>query len=420
MLRYPRLPHTMFTDTLLAGEKSSRGNKCSQVFATSYAFTRAYGMKVKSQAHEALSVFLKNEGVPLVMVMDGSKEQLLGEFRRKLKEANCHQSQIEPYFPWMNACEAQIREIKRGSSRKMLRMGSPKCLWDYSLELECLIQSATAHDLYDLDGQTPHSKLFGEPADISAICEFGWYDWVMFYDSPDHTFPDPKFELGRWLGPARDVGAALTYHILKPNGEVIPRSTVRHLSAEELDDPVMQQKMKDFVANIDEQLGIACTESDFPPDALTPVFDYYEDDDDGLIGSADTEETPTPEAGDYYLNASVMLPHGGTLARGRVVRRKRDREGNPIGRANANPILDTRSYEVEFEDGDVSELTANTIAESMYAMCDEDGHQILIFDEICDYRRSTTALQRDEQLFTDSRGKRQMVKSVKGWQLCVQ
>ena len=36
----------------------------------------------------------------------------------------------------------------------------------------------------------------------------------------------------------------------------------------------MQQKMKDFVANIDEQLGIACAESDFPPDALTPVFDY--------------------------------------------------------------------------------------------------------------------------------------------------
>ena len=75
----------MFTDTLLAGEKSSRGNKCSQVFATSYGFTRAYGMKVKSQAQEALSVFLKNEGVPPLMVMDGSKEQLLGEFRRKLK-----------------------------------------------------------------------------------------------------------------------------------------------------------------------------------------------------------------------------------------------------------------------------------------------------------------------------------------------
>ena len=114
-----------------------------------------------------------------------------------------------------------------------------------------------------------------------------------------------------------------------------------------------------------------------------------------------------------------MLPHGGTRARGRVVRRRRDHEGNPIGRANSNPILDSRSYEVQFDDGDVSELTANVIAESMYAMCDEDGYQILLFDEICDYRRSTTALQKDEQLFVDSRGRRQTLKTVKGWQLCV-
>ena len=274
MLRYPRLPHTVFTDTLLAGEKSSRGNSCSQMFGTSYGFTRAYGMRTKGQAHEALSVFLKNEGVPPVMVMDGSKEQTLGPFSKKLKEACCHQSQIEPHSPWMNACESQIREAKRGSSRKMLARGSPKCLWDYSIELECLIRSSTAHDLYDLDGQIPHSKLFGEPADISAISEFAWYDWVMFYDSPDHTFPESKFELGRWLGPVRDVGSALTFHILKSNGEVIPRSTVRHLYQSEKTDAVMQQRMKDFVVNIDEKLGVAAVESDFPSDALTPVYDY--------------------------------------------------------------------------------------------------------------------------------------------------
>ena len=133
--------------------------------------------------------------------------------------------------------------------------GSPKCLWDYSLELEGLIRSATCHDLYDLDGQTPHAKLFGEPADISAICEFAWYGWIMFYDSPDHTFPDLKFELGRWLGPARDVGSALTYHILKPNGEVIPRSTVRHLTEEEMTDPVMIDRMKSFDENTEEALS---------------------------------------------------------------------------------------------------------------------------------------------------------------------
>jgi hypothetical protein len=142
-------------------------------------------------------------------------------------------------------------------------------------------------------------------------------------------------------------------------------------------------------------------------------------DEDGLEGSPN-DEIPTPEAGDNYVGTSVMLPHGGSLARGRVVRRKRDREGNPSGRANANPVLDTRTYEVEFDDGDVSELTANTIAESMYSMCDKDGNHVLIFDEICDFRRSTTALQKDEQVFSDSRGRQQVLKTTKGWQLCVQ
>ena len=42
-------------------------------------------------------------------------------------------------------------------------------------------------------------------------------------------------------------------------------------------------------------------------------------------------------------------------------------DGNPIGRADANPILDTREYIVEFEDGDEAELNANLIAEAMYA-----------------------------------------------------
>ena len=59
---------------------------------------------------------------------------------------------------------------------------------------------------------------------------------------------------------------------------------------------------------------------------------------------------------------------------------KRDHEGNVIGRSNSNPILDTREYEVKFEDGDVTELTANAIAESMYAMCVENGDHVLLFD----------------------------------------
>ena len=84
-----------------------------------------------------------------------------------------------------------------------------------------------------------------------------------------------------------------------------------------------------------------------------------------------SELDATPEVGDSYVNTEVMLSRGDRSARGKVVRWKRDAEGNPIGRANNNPILDTRQYEVQFADGEVTELTANAIAEAMFAQCDE-------------------------------------------------
>ena len=154
------------------------------------------------------------------MIMDGSKEQTKGIFKRKLREAECHQRQIEPYSPWMNAAEACIRELKRGSTRKMIRTGTPKCLWDDSLELEAAIRSNTCLDQFALEGMTPEEKLKGCTSDISNLCEFKWYDWVMFNNSPS-TFPEENFQLGRWLGPAADVGSAMTYKILKSNGEFV-------------------------------------------------------------------------------------------------------------------------------------------------------------------------------------------------------
>ncbi len=93
----------------------------------------------------------------------------------------------------------------------------------------------------------------------------------------------------------------------------------------------------------------------------------------------------TPETGDNYLSAELMLPKGVVLVKGHVTARKRDRDGNPIGRANDNPILDTRSYIVNFDDGDQSELTINKIAESLYSQCDTDGNQYVLLEEIVDH-----------------------------------
>ena len=58
----------------------------------------------------------------------------------------------------------------------------------------------------------------------------------------------------------------------------------------------------------------------------------------------------------------LQLPRGQSLAQGRVLKRAHDNDENVIGRANKNPILDTRGYVVEFENGEQAELAANTIA----------------------------------------------------------
>ena len=62
------------------------------------------------------------------MIMDGSKEQTKGDFARKLCDANCIKREIEPHSAWSNICELNIRKLKRGRSRKMLKSSSPKPL----------------------------------------------------------------------------------------------------------------------------------------------------------------------------------------------------------------------------------------------------------------------------------------------------
>ena len=65
-------------------------------------------MKTKGQAHEVLSLLFAQEGIPNKMIMDGSKEQTMGEFRRKTRQAGCHVKQTEPYSPWQNTAEGAI------------------------------------------------------------------------------------------------------------------------------------------------------------------------------------------------------------------------------------------------------------------------------------------------------------------------
>jgi hypothetical protein len=54
------------------------------------------------------------------MVMDGSKEQILGKFCHKCRQAGLHVKQTKPYTPWLNAMEGAIHELKQGAGHEMV------------------------------------------------------------------------------------------------------------------------------------------------------------------------------------------------------------------------------------------------------------------------------------------------------------
>jgi hypothetical protein len=135
MLRYPCMPHPVFGNTTFAGTESKNGNKCCQVFATNFGWARAHLLKQKGEAHEALLLMFKHDGVPPERILYSSKEQVKAIFRRKLKEVHCHMRVTEPYSPWQQAVEGCICKLKQGVSQKMIRTGAPKRFWDHCIAL---------------------------------------------------------------------------------------------------------------------------------------------------------------------------------------------------------------------------------------------------------------------------------------------
>ena len=411
----------MFTDTLEASTVSwFRQNRYAQVFTTRYGWTRVFPMKKKSDAHEGLSLLAQRDGVPYSIVMDDSKEQTMAEFRRKAREMSCRMKVTEPYSPWQNAAEGAIRELKRGAGRKMARAKAPAKLWDHCLELEGYLRSHTAIDNYELQGQVPETILSGQTADISPFAEHGWYDWVMWYDS-EASYPEPKEKLGRWLGPAVDIGPAMTAKILKANGQVLYRSTYRALTETEIEDKAHMKLREEYDESIRVRIGRPSSSSELnelDPEAVTPEYEFYHDDLEGSQEHAPDIEDVTPEDLDVYVGAEVNLPIGGEVQSGKVRRRSRDAAGDVTGKANANPILDTRTYQVEFQDGQVAEYTANVIAENMYTQCDPEGNQQMLMDALIDHKADGSAITHADR-YVIVKGRRYHRKTTKGWKLCV-
>jgi len=48
------------------------------------------------------------------------------------------------------------------------------------MERWALIFPITTKKLFQFNGVNPHTIAFGTEADISNICQYGWYAWVIF------------------------------------------------------------------------------------------------------------------------------------------------------------------------------------------------------------------------------------------------
>ena len=431
--RYNRLggPYSRFyTDVLFSKVKSISGNTCATLYSNRQGFIKIYPMHAKSQAHETFSMFVHEVGIPHELHADGAAELIKGEFKKKLNKYEVYTTTTEPYSPWQNDAERKIKAVKVLGRYLMQTTNTPIRLWDYAFIHAANILSRTATNTMDSLHRTPFEHVMGYTPDISEFTSFDWYQLVWYWDPTDMQ----KQALGRWCGVADTIGSGHTYYILNNNGKIIARSSVTHLT----DDDLKQHKelIVEFNTIIKEKVGTynkAASVKGESYDDMEPYQDLLSEPsyDDSAIEYAEGEqgvpdadgheynESISKEYGDKYIGLKVLLPTGDQTREATVISRKRSADGQYlIGRANNNPILDTRVYTVQFPDGSKDEYTANKISESLYASIDDQGNTMSMISGIVGHRKDETAVKSTEAM-VEVNGRRKRVITTKGWDMLV-
>ena len=157
----------------------------------------------------------------------------MGKFKEDCRDTSVQVQQLKYNTPWANRSEGAVQEKKGAKRREMMKLACPAKLWDYCAELQAKIRCHTAHNIPTLNGQVPETVVTGNTAYISELVEFGWYQWVYYRDATT-SFPLPKEAPGKYLGPSDNVGSRISMWILKQNGEIVSRTTLRTLTDSEL------------------------------------------------------------------------------------------------------------------------------------------------------------------------------------------
>ena len=115
--------------------------------------------------------------------------------------------------------------LKDYTNRVLDRFGAPANMWLLALIYVAYLLNHVASPA--LGWIPPLQALYGITVDISALCQFHFWEQVLY--AVDNQFPSESPEKsGRWVGIVENVGDALTYAILTDDTQkVILRSAVR-------------------------------------------------------------------------------------------------------------------------------------------------------------------------------------------------
>lgn len=410
-LRFPNLKSTFYVDSLFSTVKSVHGHTGGSIFTNGYGYDRFYPWTRKFHHPDALMSFIHEVGLPNTLVSDGALEETQGRAGDICREYHIQQKVTVPYSPWQNLAEASIRELKKCVRRIHRQTGAPISLWTYSASWSASVRRLTASSIPRLGGRVPEEALTGSTPDISALALFDWYQAV-YYWTPTAGFPEDKKLLGRFLGLADSCVDELAYNILTDSCKIIIRKSVWALTEDELKNPAVIERLQHMDDAIKSKLG----PSSSPVEVELPERDIFSTIDDEAEATVESTE-PTPENLDEFIGADVLLPQGGVNVRARVVKRVRDGDGNLQGIRNDNPILDSRTYELEFADGSMAQYAANVVAENLYSQVDPEGRRFDVFQDIVDHRFTGEIT---ETTYVDRKGVTRNKQTTKGCELQVQ
>ena len=412
-----RLGGRWYADTLFAPVRSLESHTCAELF-TNGEMVSVLPMHTKAEAGHALDLFIDDVGVPETLIFDNAAEQTghTSDFMKNVRRNHINYRNTEPYSPWQNRAEDAIKRIKGRWKRSRRTTGCHRRLWDYGMRHEAELLARIAGP----DGRTPIEKVTGETPDISEYLDFDFYDRVWYLHQSGE---EP--ELGRWLGVARRVGGALCYYVLTRSARVVARTSVQHVTQQDLSNPAIAKRMEEFDNRVWSLL-------DDPEHEVRPaeengflVSELSIEDDDQDLELVDDHlpevEDYSPETYDQYLGAQIIVPTDGERITGRVTKRVRGPDGKPIGRSDpGRPWNDTRRYEVELSDGTTMDYAANVIAENLFSQVDEEGRKYMLMRDIVDHKSDETAVDKADGTFRTPNGVEVKKKTTRGWKLLVE